>query len=413
MKESVYILTVDKGKDGPWSARDRADEMEELVLSTGSNILAGDIVRIKQINPHYFIGKGKIEKLAFKVKDLRVDVLIISEDLSAAQQQNIEESVKIKTIDRTQLILDIFSRHAKSSEGKLQVELAQLDYLLPRLSGKGVMLSRLGGGIGTRGPGEKKLEIDRRKIRRRIDYLKRALKDVKKRRVFLRRKREKNEVPLITLVGYTNAGKTTLLNLLTASKEVSSNSMFTTLDPVARSYALPGKQRIIFSDTVGFLSDLPHHLIDAFRATLEEIIESDLIIHLLDIADPLFLRKRDSVYKVLDQLEVKDRNILTVLNKIDRVVDYNIKSLKSKFPDSVAISALNGTGIDMLIERLSDYFSSYESYLNIFLPEDKLDVLDFIDKDSIIEKQDRVGGVYIRARVSRLLKERIYQELSR
>jgi GTPase len=413
MRESAYIVTVDRDKRDSWSIDDRAAEMRELLLSTGAYIKSEDIVRLKNINPHYFIGKGKVEELSFEVKDKGVNLLVISEDLSATQQQNMEEVLGLKVIDRTQLILDIFSGHAKSSEGKLQVELAQLNYLLPRLSGKGIMLSRLGGGIGTRGPGEKKLEVDRRRIRRRIDYLKRALGDIKKRRAFLRRKRKRNEIPLVVLIGYTNAGKTTLLNLLTSSKQVSSDSMFTTLDPVSRSYTLPGKQGIILSDTVGFLNDLPHHLIDAFKATLEEVIEADLIIHLLDISDLLYLKKRDSVYEVLKQLGVEGGNILTVLNKIDRVESLNLKGVSSKFPGSVSISALKSEGIDALIERISDYFSSYESYLNIFLPREKIGVLDFIDRDSIIDITDKPTGVYLKARVSLLLKERIYRELSR
>jgi GTPase len=413
MRESAYIVTVDRDKRGSWKISDKAAEMRELLLSTGAHIKSEDIVRLKNINPHYFIGRGKVEELSFEVKDKGVNLLVISEDLSATQQQNMEEVLGLKVIDRTQLILDIFSGHAKSSEGKLQVELAQLNYLLPRLSGKGIMLSRLGGGIGTRGPGEKKLEVDRRRIRRRIDYLKRSLKDIEKRRAFLRIKRKRNEIPLVALIGYTNAGKTTLLNLLTSSKQVSSDSMFTTLDPVSRSYTLPGRQRIILSDTVGFLNDLPHHLIDAFRATLEEVVEADLIIDVLDISDPLYLKKRDSVYEVLKQLGVEGGNILTVLNKIDRVESLNLKGVSSKFPGSVSISALKSEGIDALIERISDYFSSYESYLSIFLPREKIGVLDFIDRDSIIDITDKPTGVYLKARVSLLLKERIYRELSR
>ncbi|MDP8253875.1 MAG: GTPase HflX [Candidatus Kaelpia aquatica] len=413
MKENAYIIIVDIDKKGSWSLNEKADEMRELVLSTGCNIQGEDVVRVKKVNPHCFIGKGKIEEIACEVKELDSDVVIISEDLSATQQQNIEDGLGVKIIDRTQLILDIFSRHARSSEGKLQVELAQLNYLSPRLRGKGVMLSRLGGGIGTRGPGEKKLEVDRRRIRRRIEYLNKDLGEVKKRRASLRKKRERNEIPLIALIGYTNAGKTTLLNALTCSKQVSSNSMFTTLDPVSRVYVLPGKQKVLFADTVGFLNDLPHHLIDAFKATLEEIVEADLILHLLDISDPLSAKKRDSVYKVLDELDVKDKNILTVLNKIDSLSNLNREDLSLKYPDSILISALNKDGLDSLIERISEEFSSHEAYLSLFLPEDKMGVLSFINQDSIIDKKEMPGGVYIRARVSLLIRERIYQELSR
>ncbi|MDP8215988.1 MAG: GTPase HflX [Candidatus Kaelpia imicola] len=413
MKESAYIVNVDRRDRGSWTPKERAAEMKELILSTGCSIGGEDFCSIKRVGPHYFIGQGKVGNIAYSARELGSDVIIFSQDLSAAQQQNIEDETGVKTIDRTQLILDVFSRHARSSEGKLQVELAQLGYLLPRLRGKGIMLSRLGAGIGTRGPGEKKLEVDRRRIRRRIEHLNRELKEVKKRRLSLRKRRARNEVSSIVLIGYTNAGKTTLLNLLTKSKQISSDSMFTTLDPVSRAATLSGKSRVVFSDTVGFLNDLPHHLIDAFRATFEEIAEADLILHLIDLSNPLAVKRRASVYKVLDQLGIKDKNILTVLNKIDKLPSIDNASLSLRYPGSIPISALNGEGVGLLLKNIESELSLYESFLNLFVPDDKLKVLDLIAKDSIIGIKKKRGGVYIRARVNLSVRERIYREISK
>ncbi|MDD5614092.1 MAG: GTPase HflX [Candidatus Omnitrophica bacterium] len=410
MRESAYIVNIklEHAKER-WPVKDSADEIRELVLSTGCGIKGEEICRLRKINPHSFVGEGKVEDLALKAKGS--DVIIFSHDLSAVQQQNIEDTAGIKTIDRTQLILDVFARHAGSSEGKLQVELAQLNYLLPRLKGKGIMLSRLGGGIGTRGPGEKKLEIDRRRIRKRIEKLKEELGDVKKRRLSLRKKRKQNEIPLIALVGYTNAGKTTLLNTLTDSAQISSGSMFTTLDPVSRLYVLPGRQRIVFSDTVGFLNDLPHHLIDSFRATLEEINEADLILHVLDISHHLAAQRKDAVYSVLNDLGVHDKKIITVFNKIDKTEELDRDAVLFRNPDSVFISALRGIGIDSLIEKIKESFSFYESWLNVFVPDSKMSALEMLGEDNIIEKRSGPGGVYIRARVPLNIRENFCQKL--
>ncbi|HEO63727.1 MAG TPA: GTPase HflX [Candidatus Omnitrophica bacterium] len=410
MRESAYIINIKlEHVKECWPVKESADEIRELVLSTGCSIKGEDICRLKKVNPHCFIGEGKVQEIALEAKGS--DVVIFSHDLSAAQQQNIEDVAGIKTIDRTQLILDVFARHARSSEGKLQVELAQLNYLLPRLKGKGIMLSRLGGGIGTRGPGEKKLEIDRRKIRRRIEKLKEELESVKSRRLSLRKKRKQNEIPLVVLIGYTNAGKTTLLNALTDSTQASSESMFTTLDPVSRIYTLPSRQKIIFADTVGFLNDLPYHLIDSFRATLEEINEADLILHVLDISHHLTEKRKEAVYSVLNDLGVHDKKIITVFNKIDKAEHIDRDILSFRYPDSVFISALKSTGISGLVEKIKEALSFYESWLNLFVPDSKISILEMLGEENIIERKPGAGGVYIKARVPLKIRENFCQKL--
>ena len=282
MPERVLLVVIDFRKTRDWPLQDIADELNGLVVSCGGEVV--DIVLCKSLdpNPTFLIGEGKVKEIAelCLVKD--VDTVIFSQDLKGSQQRNLEEVFDTKTIDRTQLILDIFAKRATSQEGKMQVELAQLAYLLPRLSGKGVELSRPGGGIGTLGPGETKLETDRRRINQRITKLQQELKGVSAARKVKRKKRQENKIPMISLVGYTNAGKSTLLNCLTDAHQETKDGLFTTLDPLSRQYVLPSHQKVIFSDTVGFMHQLPHGLIEAFKATLEEVVESDLLLHVIE-----------------------------------------------------------------------------------------------------------------------------------
>lgn len=412
MKESAFVVTVvEEKKKDVWTPRDKAEEMRELVLSTGCRISGEMIVKLREINPRYFLGKGKVEEIKEKAHESGSQVIIFSQDLSPAQQLNIEEEIGIKTIDRTQLILDIFAHHARGAEGKLQVELAQLRYLLPRLKGKGILLSRLGGGIGTRGPGEKKLEIDRRRIRRRIEKLLEELEEVRKRRSALRKRRQSSEIPVIALVGYTNAGKTTLLNRLTNAHQPSSDAMFTTLDPVARVYLLPGRQKVLLLDTVGFLNELPHHLIEAFKATLEEVSSADLILHVLDISHPLYKKRESAVYKVLDEIGVKDIPVITVLNKVDLLSQERINSLKVNYRHGVFISALKGYGIQELESRIKEFFSDYESWLQLYIPRDKIHLVKLLPSDKIVELCSKNGGLYLRARVNLATREKFYSRL--
>ncbi len=281
--EKAILVTVDIKKEKGWAAGDRAGELRELARSSGASVEGEIVCQKEKPTPDLFIGKGKLEELVLLSGQKRADLVVFNNDLTPTQLRNIEKGLDyIKVVDRTQLILDIFSQHAESMEGKIQVELAQLEYLLPRLTGRGIQLSRLGAGIGTRGPGEKILEYDRRRIRERIARLKVELKNLGVRRQALRKRRRDAMLASVAIVGYTNAGKTTLLNRLTNSRKLVADKLFSTLDPVARSYILPNNLKVLFHDTVGFLYNLPHHLVESFKATLEEVRMADLLVHVLD-----------------------------------------------------------------------------------------------------------------------------------
>ena len=295
-------------------------------------------------------GRGKIETLAAACEATSADVVIFDAELSPVQLQQIEKKVERKILDRTQLILDIFARRARTREGKWQVELAQLKYLLPRLAGSGTVLSRLGGGIGTRGPGETKLETDRRRVRQRIHSLQQDIDQVRQRRRSLRSRRHKGAVPTVALVGYTNAGKTTLFNLLTQEHAEASDALFVTLDPLVRQVRLPDRRELLVSDTVGFIERLPHTLVAAFRATLEEVAEADLILHVIDAADSERERHVDAVLRVLDEVGASDVPMLDVFNKCDKIAEVERVRLQAGDRAAVCMSALRGEGRDELLE---------------------------------------------------------------
>ncbi len=377
MKEKVLLAIVDykRSKDG-WPLDDAAQEMKELVAACGGEVVEQVFCRIDKPAPAYLIGEGKVKEIAELCAAQNLDTVIFNQDLKGNQQRNIEEIVKVKTIDRTQLILDIFARRAASQEGKMQVELAQLEYLLPRLVGKGVEMSRLGGGIGTLGPGETKLEVDRRKISERISRLKKNLREVAADRTLKRKKRQEQGIPLLSLVGYTNAGKSTLLNRLTQADQKVENALFTTLDSLSRQYILPSHQKIIISDTVGFIHDLPHHLVESFKATLEEVKEADLLLHVVDVSHPQFKNFYESVIDVLRQLEVQDKPTLVVLNKIDRLEDKKwLKDLRENFDFAVAISALTGEGIEDLTDGISKLLSPKMAEIDVLIPINRMDLV--------------------------------------
>ncbi|MCX5665521.1 MAG: GTPase HflX [Candidatus Omnitrophica bacterium] len=351
--ERAITVTVDLGKREDWTAEERSHELRELASSCGASVIKELIVNRDRIDSGHYIGSGKVEEIAIICAEEKIDAVIFNNDLTGSQEKNLEKIIKAKIVDRTRLILDIFARRAHSNEGKLQVELARLLYMLPRLTGKGVEMSRPGGGIGTSGPGEQKLEVDRRRINSRMSRLKKELDGLSKRRGMMRKKRTRNSLPSIAIVGYTNAGKSTLINALTSSNVIVQDKLFSTLDPTVRRFVLPGRREILFIDTVGFIDRLPHHLVEAFKATLEEVSQADMLLHVVDISHPKAKEQSDAVYKVLDEIGAKGKPVITALNKIDKVQDRSLidKALKS-FVNPVPISALKREGLDGLIASL-------------------------------------------------------------
>jgi len=409
MEKALLVTIKLRDEKEGWQLEDMAEEMEELVRSSAVEAVDNITYMCDKPTSNFFIGRGKAEQIALTAEEEGVDTVIFSHDLSGTQQRNLEELIGRKTIDRTQLILDIFARHAKSPEGKTQVELAQLQYIMPRLVGKGIILSRLGGGIGTRGPGEQKLEVDRRRITKRIDKLKDELKGLKTHRLTMRKKRKDKAVPQVALVGYTNAGKSTLLNALTDSDQIVSNSLFTTLDPLNKSLALPNGEHIIISDTVGFLHNLPHHLIEAFKATLEETAEADLLLHVLDAAHPRAYEHNRAVLKVIEGLKVDKKPIVTVLNKIDLLEDEGLlERLKKDFPDSVAVSARLRHNFDLLLKRIESEFAAKMASVEILIPHSRMDLVDLCYREGKIEKIEYLqAGVNIKAILPKILCDKV------
>jgi GTP-binding protein HflX len=329
-------------------------EFRELVASAGGVVVAEILQRRAHPDPATLIGAGKVEEIAGVAASAEADLVLFDHDLTPTQLRNLEKALPCRVLDRTQLILDIFARHARTREGQLQVELAQLDYMLPRLSGKGKAMSQLGGGIGTRGPGETKLETDRRQIKRRIDHLKLELEQVRRVRKQQRQRRESVPVPTVALVGYTNAGKSTLFNQLTGAQVLQSSKMFATLDPKLRAIELPSRRKILLSDTVGFIRNLPHTLVTSFRATLEEVAQAEVLLHIRDAASTYGEEQKKQVEKVLDELEVLAKPRIEVLNKIDLLGEHERDGLEQRQQTGgeVAVSARTGVGMEALLAAI-------------------------------------------------------------
>ncbi len=336
-------------------------ELAELVKTAGATAVGQVIQNRESIHNGTYIGKGKIEEVAALLAETGATGIVTDDELSPAQMKNLEEALQVNIMDRTMVILDIFAQHASTREGKIQVELAQLKYRSSRLIGMGRAMSRLGGGIGTRGPGEKKLEVDRRLIRDRISQLNRELEEVKKNREVLRKQRERSAVPVVAIVGYTNAGKSTLLNRLTDAGVLSQNKLFATLDPTTRNYKMENGQELLFTDTVGFIRKLPHHLVDAFRSTLEEAKYSDIILHVVDASNPNADVQMHVVYDTLRNLKVGDRPIVTAMNKQDVAEGAGWKDLQAE--KVVKISAKTGEGVDGLLDAIMTILQEQKVYV--------------------------------------------------
>src|SRR5437899_8089124 len=345
-RERAALVGLIAGRARRLEAERSLDELAGLAQAAGAQVVLRVLQERPKPDPSTFLGSGKVATLAASCAETDVDVVIFDNELTPAQLRQVEENVGRKVVDRTQLILDIFARRARTREGKLQVELAQLKYLLPRLVGASTALSRLGGGIGTRGPGETKLETDRRRIRMRIHAISDDIEQVRRRRAQLRERRHKASVPTVALVGYTNAGKTTLFNVLTRSQAEASNALFVTLDPLVRKVRLADSRELLVSDTVGFIDRLPHALVAAFRATLEEVAEADLVLHVIDAAVPDRERRVTAVHQVLEEVGAVDVPLLEVYNKCDALTTDERRRLQEMAPDALCISALTRDGVD-------------------------------------------------------------------
>lgn len=378
-------------------------ELRELVSTAGAEVVGTFAQRRPRPDPTYFLGQGKVEELYAFAQEIDADLIIVDADLSPIQQRNLEDGVGVRVVDRTQLILDIFAQRAHSHEGKLQVELAQLKYLLPRLAGSGTELSRLGGGIGTRGPGETKLESDRRRIRNRITDLTRELEQVRRHRQVQKKARRELPFPTAALVGYTSAGKSTLLNTLSGSHVLVDRKLFATLDPTTRRVVLPDGWAVLVTDTVGFIRDLPHDLVAAFRATLEEVTEADLLIHVVDASHPQMLEQMNAVRQVLGELGAVDKPTLTVYNKSDLICDqYILRKLVAETPNSVYISALKRQGISHFMDALMKLLQTMLVRLSLEIPYDRSDLVSLCyDSGKVLKAEYTPNGILVLADISR------------
>jgi len=408
-KEERVILVAVSDRDGD-DTEDSVKELGELVATAGASVSAVVIQNREKVHPGTYVGKGKIEEIAELLRETDSTGIVCDDELSPAQMKNLEAALGCKVMDRTMIILDIFAGRASTSEGKLQVELAQLRYRLNHLTGMGTEMSRLGGGIGTRGPGEKKLEVDRRLIRDRISFLRNELKDVVRHREVNRKQREKNHTPVAAIVGYTNAGKSTLLNTLTDANVLEEDMVFATLDPTTRLLKLDNQQEILLTDTVGFIRKLPHHLIDAFKSTLEEAKYADYIIHVVDSANPEAEKQMHIVYETLSNLGVEGKKIITLFNKCDVREERKLENDDPFFQENlhdfradyiIQTSAKKGIGLDKVKDTLAELLRDDKVYVERIIPYDKAGVIQLIRKSGELEEEAyEADGIHIKAYVT-------------
>jgi len=412
--ERAYLVAVEReDEENMWSVEDSLDELASLARTAGAEVVGRMIQRLRHPDVATYLGKGKVQELSDLEKVLGFDLIIFDDELSPSQQRNLEKVLNARVIDRTALILDIFAQHARTREGSLQVELAQLEYRLPRLAGSGTELSRLGGGsrgaagvggaIGVRGPGETKLEIDRRRIRGRISELREEIESVRAARQVHRRQRAEQAIPVVAVVGYTNAGKSTLFNALTEASVVAENKLFATLDPTTRHVLLPGNQEALLTDTVGFIQKLPTHLVAAFRATLEEVIDADILLEVVDVSHENAIEQSETVNEILEELHANDKRRLTALNKIDLLDD--VRELDTTlYPNAVPVSALKGIGLENLREKIAQVLADSMQTVQVHIPYARTELVELFHRRGCVTHEEHTAeGTLLIGRVPRVL----------
>ena len=406
-KETERVILVGVCLPGQEDIEASLEELSELAKTAGAQTVGKVVQSRDQVHPGTYVGKGKIDEIKSLLWELDATGIICDDELSPAQMKNLQDELDAKVMDRTLVILDIFAARASTSEGKIQVELAQLKYRQTRLAGFGTAMSRLGGGIGTRGPGEKKLEMDRRLIKNRIALLNRELKSVKCHREVTRERRAKSHIPVAAIVGYTNAGISTLLNTLTGAGILAEDKLFATLDPTTRSLKLPSGQEILMTDTVGFIRKLPHHLIDAFKSTLEEAKYADMILHVVDASNPQADEQMFTVYETLQGLKVQDKPIITVFNKQDRLESVPvIRDFKADY--TVSVSAKTGAGLDELLETIEALLRQQKVYIEEVYPYSEAGKIQIIRKyGELLDEKYTDDGISVTAYVPAELYERV------
>src|SRR6266566_675282 len=415
--EHAFLVAVDQDEsESLWSVEDSLSELGTLARTAGAEVVGTLIQRLRHPDVATYIGKGRAQELRDTEKELGFDIVIFDDELSPSQQRNLEKMLDARVIDRTALILDIFAQHARTREGRLQVELAQLEYRLPRLAGRGVELSRqaggsrsagaggVGGAIGVRGPGETKLEIDRRRIRSRIAELREEIEGVREQRTIHRRQRAAQAIPVVAVVGYTNSGKSTLFNALTEAEVLTENKLFATLDPTTRHITLPGNQEALLTDTVGFIQKLPTRLIAAFRATLEEVTDADLLLEVVDISHENAIEQSETVNDILQELGVNEKPRVTALNKSD-LLDDAAEIDTSLYANAVTVSALRESGLDTLRGKIAQVLADRMEKVEVTIPYTKGELVELFHRRGHVEQEEhQPQGTYLAGRIPRTLR---------